>query len=34
MKMRENFYNEDDLDLITKKFWSHIKSNSKSRRLP
>ena len=34
MKMRENLYNEDDPDLITKKFWSHIKSNSKSRRLP
>ena len=28
MKMRENLYNEDDPDLITKKFWSHIKSNS------
>ena len=34
MKMRENLYNEDDPDLITKKFWSHIKSNSKSCRLP
>ena len=34
MKIRENLYNEDDLDLITKKFWSHIKSNSKSCRLP
>ena len=33
MKMRENLYNEDDPDLITKKFWSHIKSNSKSCRL-
>ena len=28
MKMRKNLYNEDDPDLITKKFWSHIKSNS------
>ena len=34
MKMRENLYNEDDPDLITKKFWSHINSNSKSCRLP
>ena len=34
MKMRENLYNEDDPDLITKKLWSHIKSNSKSCRLP
>ena len=33
MKMRENLNNEDDPDLITKKFWSHIKSNSKSCRL-
>ena len=32
--MRENLYNEDDPDLITKKCWSHVKSNSKSRRLP
>ena len=32
--MRENLYNEDNPDLITKKFWSHIKSNSKSCRLP
>ena len=32
--MRENLYNEDDPDLITKKFRSHIKSNSKSCRLP
>ena len=34
MKMRETLYDEDDPDLITKKFWSHIKSNSKSCRLP
>ena len=33
-KMRDNFYNEDDPGLITKKFWSHVKSNSKSSRLP
>ena len=32
--MRDNLYNEDDLVLITKKFWSHVKSNSKSSRLP
>ena len=34
MKMRENLYSEDDPDLITNKFWSHIKSNYKSCRLP
>ena len=33
-KMRDNRYNEDDPVLITKKFWSHVKSNSKSSRLP
>ena len=33
-KMRDNLYNSDDPMLITKKFWSHIKSNSKSHRLP
>ena len=32
--MRDNLYNEDDPRLITKKFWSHVKSNSKSSRLP
>ncbi len=29
-KMRDNLYNSDDPQLITKKFWSHVKSNSKS----
>ena len=28
----DNLYNEDDPVLITKKFWSHVKSNSKSSR--
>ena len=32
--MRDNLYNEDDPGLITKKVWSHVKSNSKSSRLP
>ena len=32
--MRDNLYNEDDPGLITNKFWSHVKSNSKSSRLP
>ena len=32
--MRDNLYNEDHPGLITKKFWSHVKSNSKSSRLP
>ena len=33
-KMRDNLYNTDDPALITKKFWSHVKHNSKSQRLP
>ena len=32
--MRDNLYDEDDPVLITKKFWSHVKSNSKSSRVP
>ena len=32
--MRENLYNDDDPALITKKFWSHVKSSSKGHRLP
>ena len=33
-KMRDNLYNEEDPELITKKFYSHVKSSSKSNRLP
>ena len=33
-KMRDNLYNRDDPALITKKFWSHVKSHSKNSRLP
>ena len=33
-KMRDNLYNSDDPELITKKFWSHVKSHSKSQRIP
>ena len=33
-KMRENMYNDDDPDLITKKFWSHVKSKNLSHRIP
>ena len=33
-KMRDNLYNGDDPNLITKKFWSHVKSTSKSHRIP
>ena len=33
-KMRENLYNSDDPALITKKFWSHVKFSSNSRRIP
>ena len=32
--MRDNLYYEDDPGLITEKFWSHVKLNSKSSRLP
>ena len=32
--MRDNLYNSDDPALITKKFWSHVKSHSKSNRIP
>ena len=33
-KMRVNLYNDDDPDLITKKFWSHVKSKNLSHRIP
>ena len=33
-KMRDNLYNDDDPALITKKFWSHVKANSKNHRIP
>ena len=33
-KMKDNLYNEEDPELITKKFYSHVKASSKSNRLP
>jgi hypothetical protein len=33
-KMRENMTDSDDHALITKKFWSYVKSTSKSTRIP
>jgi hypothetical protein len=33
-KMRENLSNDDDPALITKKFWSYVKSKSQSSRIP
>ena len=33
-KMRDNLYESDDSTLITKKFWSHVKSVSNSHRIP
>ncbi|MCP4458392.1 MAG: hypothetical protein GY816_10280, partial [Cytophagales bacterium] len=33
-KMKDNLFEEDNPALITKKFWSHVKSNSKSIRIP
>ena len=32
--MRENLYNDDDSDLVTNKFWSHLTSKNLSRRIP
>ena len=33
-KMRDNMVDSDDDALITKKFWSYVKSTSKSSRIP
>ena len=33
-KMRENLYNEEDPEPITKKFYSHVKFTSKSTQIP
>ena len=33
-KMRENLTDHDDTALITKKFWSYVKSSSNSHRIP
>ena len=33
-KMRDNLFNHDDPALITKKFWSHVKYQSSSCRIP
>ena len=33
-KMKDNFEDDDDTNLITKKFWSYVKVNSKSYRIP
>ena len=33
-KMRDNLCNEQDPNLISKKFWSHVKSSSKTYRIP
>ena len=33
-KMRDNFEDEDDHNLITKKFWSFVKASSNSLRIP
>ena len=34
LKMRDNMTEHDDPAMITKKFWSHIKFNSNSQRIP
>ena len=33
-KMRDNLCNEQDPNLISKKFWSHVKSSSKTHTIP
>ena len=33
-KIMSNFSDEDDPALISKRFWSHVKSTSKSSRIP
>ena len=33
-KMRDNLYCSRDNNIITKKFWSQVKSKSKSSRIP
>ena len=33
-KMRDNLYCSNDRNTITKKFWAHVKSKSKSNRIP
>ena len=33
-KLRDNMYNYDDPELITKKLWSHVKSKSNCHRIP
>ena len=34
LKMRQNFDDNDDSGLITKKFWSHIRATANSTRIP
>ena len=33
-KMRENLYDYEDRNLLSKKFWSYVKRTSKSKRIP
>ena len=33
-KLNESFEDEDDTNLITKKFWSYVKANSNNTRIP
>ena len=33
-KMRDNLYCSSNSNVITKKFWAHVKSNTKSNRIP
>ena len=33
-KMRENLYDYEDTNLLSKKFWTYVKRTSKSKRLP
>ena len=33
-KLRLNFVDDSDTALISKRFWTHVKSKSKSTRIP
>ena len=33
-KMKDNFTDENETDIINKKFWSYVKSANKSHRIP
>ena len=34
LKMKQNFDDNDDFGLITKKVWSHVRATANSTRIP